>query len=59
MNDRDNWRKSSYSANGSVQCVEAANGGNGVLVRDTSDREGAVLAVTPSAWAAFTACLRA
>ncbi len=48
------WRKASYSmANGN--CVEAATGPAGVLVRDTADRGGPVLAFTARGWADFTA----
>jgi hypothetical protein len=50
------WRKSSYSgSNGS--CVEVASA-EFVTVRDTTDRDGAVLAFSPGAWQAFTASLR-
>ncbi len=50
------WRTSSYTA-GSGNCVEvapAAAAGT-VLVRDTKDREGPVLAVPATAWRAFLA----
>jgi Domain of unknown function (DUF397) len=50
------WRKSTYSGeNGS--CVEVGNG-NGVLVRDTTDRDGGTLAFSADAWASFTASLK-
>jgi hypothetical protein len=48
------WRKSSRSVNNG-QCVEAGGGIGAVLVRDTADRGGTVLAFTPAVWAAFTA----
>jgi Domain of unknown function (DUF397) len=49
------WRKSSYSGNsGSANCVEAANATGMVLVRDTTDRDGATLSLTAGAWRAFT-----
>jgi hypothetical protein len=40
------WRKSSYSGNGGADCVEVgAHAQDGrVLVRDTTDRQGPVLA---------------
>jgi hypothetical protein len=50
------WRKSSYSGS-EAQCVEVgghAGSGLDVLVRDTQDRAGAVLAVTPNVWRKFT-----
>lgn len=50
------WRKASYSA-GNGECVEAGNGACVVLVRDTTDRDGAVLTFPPGAWSAFTASI--
>lgn len=48
-----NWRKSTYSASGG--CVEVATMDDvAVLVRDTRDRGGTVLALAPGIWAAFT-----
>jgi hypothetical protein len=52
------WRKASYSGNGGGDCVEAGNVPGGVLVRDTTDRDGAVLSVPAEAWKRFTAALR-
>jgi Domain of unknown function (DUF397) len=44
------WRKSSYSGNGG-NCVEVADPGSRVLVRDTKQAgQGPVLAVSPDAW---------
>jgi hypothetical protein len=51
------WRKSSYSGANGGQCVEAASG-DGVLVRDTGNRDSVTLAFTPLAWATFVARLR-
>jgi hypothetical protein len=51
------WRKSSYSGSNGGNCVEVGNG-DGVLVRDTTDRDGGTLAFTADAWASFTASLR-
>jgi hypothetical protein len=57
MEDIDpGWRKSSKSDNGG-QCVEVGNG-NGVLVRDTTDRAGGTLAFTADAWAEFINSVR-
>jgi hypothetical protein len=47
------WRKASYSSNGGAECVEVTCHENRVLVRDTKDRTGPVLRVTPQAWRAF------
>jgi hypothetical protein len=52
------WRTSSYTGNGGGNCVEVADAASVVLVRDTKDRDGAVLAVPAGAWQAFTATLR-
>jgi Domain of unknown function (DUF397) len=46
------WRKSSYSG-GEGNCVEVADNGNRVLVRDTKNRGGTVLRFTPDVWRRF------
>ena len=50
------WRTSSYTGS-TGNCVEVApaSAGGTVLVRDTKDREGPVLAVPAAAWRAFLA----
>jgi hypothetical protein len=53
------WRKSSYSNNGGTACVEVGTATTGVLVRDTTNRAGAVLAFPASAWWALLAGIRA
>ena len=53
------WRKSSYSGSSGNNCVEVAKSDNNVLVRDTTDRAGAVLAVPADAWRVFAARLNA
>ena len=51
--DDPRWRKSSYSGNGG-NCVEVADSGNRMLVRDTKqDGTGPVLRFTPAAWRRF------
>jgi hypothetical protein len=50
------WRKSSYSADNGGACVEVASA-EAVLVRDTTDRSGPVVAFTPDAWRTFTTAL--
>jgi Domain of unknown function (DUF397) len=44
------WRKSSYSGNNGGGCVEAGNTAQHVLVRDSKDRQGPVLKISPAAW---------
>lgn len=48
------WRTSSYTGS-SGNCVEVAAAAGTVLVRDTKDREGAVLTAPATAWRAFLA----
>lgn len=46
------WRKSSYSgANGA--CMEVASALDGILVRDSKDRDGSTLFVPALAWHHF------
>jgi hypothetical protein len=52
------WRKSSYSGSNNGNCVEVGEGGPVVVVRDTKDRAGAVLAFGADAWARFAATVR-
>jgi Domain of unknown function (DUF397) len=52
------WRKSSYSGTNGGSSVEAADLGSSILVRDTTDRGGVVLSISPDAWCHFTATLR-
>jgi hypothetical protein len=47
------WRTSSYSGNNGGACIEVADVRGAVLVRDTEDREGPVLAVDAEAWRRF------
>lgn len=51
------WRTSSRS-NNDQGCVEVAVTPEAVGVRDTKDRDGGTLVVTPRAWAAFTSAVR-
>jgi hypothetical protein len=48
------WVKSSYSGGSSGNCVEVADYGSTVLVRDTKDHGGAVLRFSPAAWRKFS-----
>ncbi|MFJ3665542.1 DUF397 domain-containing protein [Streptomyces sp. NPDC090106] len=47
------WVKSSYSAGDGGQCVEIADAGTAVLVRDSKRPGEAFLAVGVDGWAAF------
>ena len=52
------WRKATYSGNNGTNCVEAGVAPHGhVLIRDTTNRDGTVLAVPAAAWSRFTASL--
>jgi hypothetical protein len=52
------WRKSSYSGTNGGSCVEAADMEGRILVRDTTDRGGVVLSISPDAWYRFMDMLR-
>jgi hypothetical protein len=52
------WRKASYS-NSSGSCVEVGKSATAVLVRDTTRRDGAALAIPAAAWRALLAKVRA
>ncbi len=51
------WRKSSYSGSNGGECIEVATAG-AVLVRDTTDRSGPVLAFTTDAWRVFVSAVK-
>jgi hypothetical protein len=46
------WRTSSYSDNGG-ECAEIGHSADRVMVRDSKDRTGPVLRISPDAWRAF------
>jgi hypothetical protein len=52
--DLTTWRTSTYSSNGGATCVEIGDATGAVLVRDTQDRTGPVLRLSPDAWRRFT-----
>lgn len=53
------WVKSSYSGSQGGNCVEVAAGKQGnVLVRDTKNREGAVLGFCGESWRQFAADIK-
>jgi Domain of unknown function (DUF397) len=51
------WRKSSYSNDNGGDCVEVASA-DGVMIRDTANRDGGTLTFSTEAWGTFTASLR-
>lgn len=51
------WRKSTFSSGGG-DCVEVAPGGRSVLVRDSRNRSGAVLALPSAQWSEFLRRIR-
>jgi hypothetical protein len=58
MEAEDGWRKSSYSGANGGECIEVAAEDDGVMVRDSKDRSGHVLAVPAAAWRVFVAAVR-
>ncbi|HEV2452005.1 MAG TPA: DUF397 domain-containing protein [Streptosporangiaceae bacterium] len=72
--DDDGWRRSTFCASGeclevrgfrksthsvATACVEAGQHDRGIVVRDSADPSGPVLAFSSDEWAAFTRRLRA
>lgn len=54
------WRKSSYSNGTGGDCVEVADGLDGIVpVRDSKRRHGPTVVVTAAAWAPFVGALKA
>ncbi|MGW0488634.1 DUF397 domain-containing protein [Streptomyces olivaceus] len=53
--DQLRWVKSSYSGGEGDNCVEVALSPEAIHVRDSKDKRIRPLAVTPTAWTAFTA----
>ncbi|GAB2978012.1 hypothetical protein GCM10023080_048850 [Streptomyces pseudoechinosporeus] len=47
------WFKSSYSSSGSGDCVEVATCPDTIHVRDSKDKQGPQLALSPVAWTDF------
>ncbi|GCB45155.1 DUF397 domain-containing protein [Streptomyces sp. NL15-2K] len=47
------WFKSSYSSSGSGDCIEVATHPSRIHVRDSKDKDGPQLALSPTAWADF------
>jgi hypothetical protein len=53
--DRDGWRKSSYSSSAGGSCVEAKSSQGAVFLRDSKNqlRDQPVVAVPSIAWSSF------
>ncbi|MET9082220.1 DUF397 domain-containing protein [Streptomyces sp. NPDC004237] len=47
------WFKSSYSSGGDGDCVEVAASPTTIHIRDSKDRNGPRLALSPTTWASF------
>ncbi|MFF7126355.1 MULTISPECIES: DUF397 domain-containing protein [unclassified Streptomyces] len=47
------WFKSSYSSGGDGDCVEVAHTPATIHVRDSKDKQGPQLALSPTTWAGF------
>ena len=57
---RATWRKSTKSGSNGGTCVEVARNLPGIVaVRDSKDPHGPALTLTPAAWQAFTASIKA
>ncbi|MBJ7000977.1 MULTISPECIES: DUF397 domain-containing protein [Streptomyces] len=50
-----NWFKSTYSSSGSGDRVEVATTPATIHIRDSKDKQGPQLALTPTTWSAFVA----
>jgi hypothetical protein len=49
------WHKSSYSGGSGDDCVEVASCPSTVHVRDSKDKQGPQLALSPGTWTSFVA----
>lgn len=47
------WRKSSFTGGNGTNCVEVGRAVDAVMVRDTKNRTGGMLAFTPNTWRRF------
>ncbi len=53
------WRTSSFSNGNGGNCVEIGPTPEAVHVRDTKNRDGGTLTLTPATWRALTTAVRA
>ncbi|MCT9139632.1 DUF397 domain-containing protein [Streptomyces violarus] len=47
------WFKSSYSSSGDGDCVEIATRPDTIHIRDSKNKQGPQLTLSPTTWAAF------
>ncbi|MFJ7345627.1 DUF397 domain-containing protein [Streptomyces sp. NPDC101110] len=47
------WKKSSHSSGGSGDCVEIATSPEAVHIRDSKNKQGPQLRLSPTAWSVF------
>ncbi|MFJ4814014.1 DUF397 domain-containing protein [Streptomyces sp. NPDC088801] len=47
------WRKSSHSSSASGDCLEIATRPHTVHIRDSKNKQGPQLTLSPTAWSAF------
>ncbi|SES24902.1 DUF397 domain-containing protein [Lentzea albida] len=52
------WKRSTYTKDGSPDCVECASDGRVVWIRDSKDRDGERLEVPWFGWRAFLGFVR-
>lgn len=55
---KTSWRTASYTGNGGGNCVEVGGTDRAIVVRDTKDRDGGLLAFSPQAWRALVAKIK-
>ena len=53
------WRKSSYTSSNGGNCVEVASLTGAVAVRDSKNPDGGTLVLSPAAWRALIASVKA
>lgn len=56
---RARWRTSSFSGGGGSNCIEVADAGQAIVVRDSKDALGPVLVFGKHAWRQFAAKVKA
>ncbi|MGW0862927.1 DUF397 domain-containing protein [Streptomyces koelreuteriae] len=51
--DELTWFKSSYSSSGSGDCLEVATRPESIHIRDSKNKQGPQLTLSPTTWTAF------